>query len=365
MSGYVPTGTRSVKSGRSIEEIASDAGARWLPAAPPDPAAPAGAIPARAQDPRRARRPTRRAPTRSPSRFRRCSRSPPERPFSRPGWLFEVKWDGVRALAYVRRRGALQEITLSSRTLHRLNAQFPEVVGALGLLDLPGRGARRRDHRARRAGPVELRAAPAAAAPRLAVRRGGRRPPRPRRLRRLRLSLPRRARSPGLAARGAAAGARRAPPARRHPQDRRRRGRRARAVRGRAPARARGHRGEAGGKPVPDRGPQSGVAEDQDPPVPRCGRGRVHAGQGPADAHVWSARPRPVRSRDRSACPRGAGRRRAERRRRSCAPAAARRADLSDVAVCARRRARSPRRPGCARRWSSRSRTASARRTAC
>ncbi|HLN13694.1 MAG TPA: non-homologous end-joining DNA ligase, partial [bacterium] len=132
--GYVPTGTRSVKSGRPIEEIASDAGARWLPGTPPDP-------PGRASRARRGRK-SGAAPGGDdegadpfPKPFPPMLAESTEQPFSRPGWLFEVKWDGVRALAYIRRRGPLQEITLSSRTQHRLNAQFPEVVGALSLLD--------------------------------------------------------------------------------------------------------------------------------------------------------------------------------------------------------------------------------------
>jgi bifunctional non-homologous end joining protein LigD len=57
-------------------------------------------------------------------------------PFSRPGWLFEVKWDGVRALAFVRRRGKTLSTELYSRTLRRVSGQFPEVVHALAGLDV-------------------------------------------------------------------------------------------------------------------------------------------------------------------------------------------------------------------------------------
>ena len=56
--------------------------------------------------------------------------------FSRAGWSFEIKWDGVRALGFVRRHGATQEIALYSRTLHRLNAQFPDVVASLAALEV-------------------------------------------------------------------------------------------------------------------------------------------------------------------------------------------------------------------------------------
>ncbi len=57
-----------------------------------------------------------------------------ERPFNRPGWMFEVKWDGVRALGFVRRRGAVQEVALYSRTVRRINQQFPEIVESLARL---------------------------------------------------------------------------------------------------------------------------------------------------------------------------------------------------------------------------------------
>jgi len=60
-----------------------------------------------------------------------------EQPFDDPRWLFEIKWDGVRAIAAVRRDGAEQQVTLRSRGGHVVNAQFPEVVDALYGLDLP------------------------------------------------------------------------------------------------------------------------------------------------------------------------------------------------------------------------------------
>src|SRR5882724_4492846 len=47
--------------------------------------------------------------------------------FSRRGWLFEPKWDGERCLAF--RRG--QNLNLFSRNQIRLNAKYPEVVGAI------------------------------------------------------------------------------------------------------------------------------------------------------------------------------------------------------------------------------------------
>ena len=181
VSGYSPSGTRSVKSGRSIDEIRADQDARWTASAPPPrpappsrattPASEPGRAPSRRGSPAAARAastpfvdgtgaasrsggrarpasrgrgasstarrgaassaPPRRASDPFPAPFRPMLADSAERPFNRPGWLFEVKWDGVRTLAFVRRRGALQEVALYSRTLHRLNAQFPEIVDAL------------------------------------------------------------------------------------------------------------------------------------------------------------------------------------------------------------------------------------------
>ena len=47
-----------------------------------------------------------------------------ERPFSHPGWIFEPKLDGYRAIAYV--RGG--SVVLKSRTGRDITGQFPEVV---------------------------------------------------------------------------------------------------------------------------------------------------------------------------------------------------------------------------------------------
>lgn len=61
-----------------------------------------------------------------------------EEPFDDPLWLFEVKWDGVRAIAYLRTDGPRREVALRSRGGMTLNAQFPEVVDALYAQQLPG-----------------------------------------------------------------------------------------------------------------------------------------------------------------------------------------------------------------------------------
>ncbi|MFQ5694873.1 MAG: non-homologous end-joining DNA ligase, partial [Terriglobia bacterium] len=46
-----------------------------------------------------------------------------ERPFSDPEWLFEIKWDGVRALAWVERG----KVRLRSRTGRDITEQYPEL----------------------------------------------------------------------------------------------------------------------------------------------------------------------------------------------------------------------------------------------
>ncbi len=55
------------------------------------------------------------------------------RPFSRAGWLFEPKLDGVRALAFLSRTddGVEPRIDLRSRRGNAMNVQYPEVVAAV------------------------------------------------------------------------------------------------------------------------------------------------------------------------------------------------------------------------------------------
>jgi bifunctional non-homologous end joining protein LigD len=166
--GFVPVGHPSVASGRTIDEIAEDRGSRWTSgppgdargAAPPSTAARAagrtaaqgeraasaaagrtGAVartasrgkpgPKRVETARRSR-----GTDPFPKPFKPMLAEPGRSPFDRAGWSFEVKWDGVRALAFIRREGAAQEIVLYGRSLRRLNPQFPEMVDALANLDV-------------------------------------------------------------------------------------------------------------------------------------------------------------------------------------------------------------------------------------
>jgi bifunctional non-homologous end joining protein LigD len=48
-------------------------------------------------------------------------------PFDHPDWLFEVKWDGYRAVAEIRE----EDVSLYSRNLLPLNDRFPPIVAAL------------------------------------------------------------------------------------------------------------------------------------------------------------------------------------------------------------------------------------------
>jgi bifunctional non-homologous end joining protein LigD len=55
-----------------------------------------------------------------------------DKPFNKEGWVFEVKWDGYRAIAYKNKH-----VDLISRGQKFYNARFPEIVKALS--HLPGR----------------------------------------------------------------------------------------------------------------------------------------------------------------------------------------------------------------------------------
>jgi bifunctional non-homologous end joining protein LigD len=54
-------------------------------------------------------------------------------PFHRAGWLYEIKWDGYRAVAELTKKGGVE---LVSRNLKPLNDKYPDVVAALAALKL-------------------------------------------------------------------------------------------------------------------------------------------------------------------------------------------------------------------------------------
>ncbi len=53
-------------------------------------------------------------------------------PFSGDEWLFEIKWDGVRAIASVK-----DELSLKSRNNHELIGQFPDSTNSCVLHPTP------------------------------------------------------------------------------------------------------------------------------------------------------------------------------------------------------------------------------------
>ena len=126
----------------------------------------------------------------------------------RDGWAFEVKWDGVRAIAFCE-PGRLR---LQSRNLKDITAQYPEVRGLRAAARRARRGPRRRAGRLRRGRAAQLRAPAAADPPDLRGACGGGCVA-PGHLRDLRPALPRRRGPDGpalrqapRAARGAGAG---------------------------------------------------------------------------------------------------------------------------------------------------------------
>jgi len=62
------------------------------------------------------------------TRYRPMLAHDAEAPFSSPGWLFEVKWDGIRAIAY-----AGETLRLLSRNGRDMAGQFPELGEILDL----------------------------------------------------------------------------------------------------------------------------------------------------------------------------------------------------------------------------------------
>jgi len=55
--------------------------------------------------------------------------TPSGRPFSDPNWLFEIKWDGVRALAFLKDGG----LTLRARSGSDITSQYPELAKLPGV----------------------------------------------------------------------------------------------------------------------------------------------------------------------------------------------------------------------------------------
>ena len=102
----------SVKSGMTVAEIAKDPRAPHWISNRPESSAHASAVKAR---PKAEPLPTALAPMLA---------TLVDKPFDGPQWLFELKWDGYRAIAYIERNGS---VALASRNGNDFGAKFPEL----------------------------------------------------------------------------------------------------------------------------------------------------------------------------------------------------------------------------------------------
>lgn len=107
----------SVLTGRSLKEI--EEGLSTSGSAPSG-TAELSSKPSALEDARHARMPAKLAPMLA---------TLADKPFSDPQWLFEIKWDGIRALAWIR----TGQLELRSRTGRVITPQYPELAA------LPGR----------------------------------------------------------------------------------------------------------------------------------------------------------------------------------------------------------------------------------
>jgi len=101
VAGYDPRGTRSVLTGRTVEQIRQEGSASQDP--PQDP---------------------------FPEPFPPMLASSLQEAFDDPAWYFEPKWDGLRALAFVR----LGDVRLLNRSLRPVQDRYPELAEALSTL---------------------------------------------------------------------------------------------------------------------------------------------------------------------------------------------------------------------------------------
>ncbi len=150
----MPVPSRSVPTDRTIEEIRAEASRKWASR----PATKKGGAPstqqksaahndtATARRPRQSARPSRALAAvglvspgedRFPHELKPMLAAAREDPFDDPRWVFEIKWDGVRALAFLRHEGAEDQVVLRSRNALTINRQYPEVTEALYALRLP------------------------------------------------------------------------------------------------------------------------------------------------------------------------------------------------------------------------------------
>lgn len=102
----------SAKSGRTLADLAKDPKApHWISNRPES-----------AAKPRENARP---AVAKLPADVQAMLATPVDQPFDDRNWLFELKWDGYRALATIARDGT---VTLTSRNGNDLTAKFPDLA---------------------------------------------------------------------------------------------------------------------------------------------------------------------------------------------------------------------------------------------
>ncbi len=157
----LPEPSTSVRTGRTIEQIRTEAGAQWISGPKGTrklgnkgtrepgntreqgktakrsalvPSFPRSPVPVSKLRPLKLDRPGSNPPLRD---VKPMLATLVDAPFDDPAWLFEIKWDGVRAIAYIRSDGPKREVTLRSRGGMTLNTQFPQIVDALYAEGLP------------------------------------------------------------------------------------------------------------------------------------------------------------------------------------------------------------------------------------
>ncbi len=148
ITGWSAGEQRSAVTGRTIEEIRQDQGRAAEPGAAESPGAPSAEE--ASGDRRRSAKRRKGQWDKVLQAFSLASRGrdalpapapmlatlraePPEGPH----WWFEVKWDGVRALAYATKDGRARRVRMVSRRGHEINRQYPEIVEALKDVDGP------------------------------------------------------------------------------------------------------------------------------------------------------------------------------------------------------------------------------------
>src|SRR5712692_5326076 len=100
----LPEPSTSVQTGRTIEQIRADAESQWISGPP----APPPASEARARVPSRARKTLTALQLDTPGKdpyprdIKPMLATLVDKPLDDPAWLFEIKWDGMRAIAYLR-----------------------------------------------------------------------------------------------------------------------------------------------------------------------------------------------------------------------------------------------------------------------